>query len=100
MWPCLRPSLCRALGRRFSTAATPDEVVTELDKHIVGQTEAKVAVAIALRDRWRRQQLTPELQAEVMPNNILMVGPTGVGKTEVWHSEWPYAYAMLPSQTI
>src|SRR5512147_2410220 len=67
----------------MSSAFTPREIVSELDRHIVGQTEAKRAVAIALRNRWRRQQLSPELREEVMPKNILMIGPTGVGKTEI-----------------
>jgi len=62
---------------------TPREIVHELDRHIVGQTEAKRAVAIALRNRWRRMQLPAELRAEVTPKNILMIGPTGVGKTEI-----------------
>ena len=62
---------------------TPREIVQELDRHIVGQHEAKRAVAIALRNRWRRMQLEPELRNEVMPKNILMIGPTGVGKTEI-----------------
>lgn len=62
---------------------TPREIVQELDKHIVGQDEAKRAVAIALRNRWRRQQLPEELRVEVTPKNILMMGPTGVGKTEI-----------------
>ena len=62
---------------------TPREIVTELDKHVVGQHEAKRAVAIALRNRTRRQKLTPELAEEVMPKNIIMIGPTGVGKTEI-----------------
>ena len=62
---------------------TPREIVHELDRHIVGQDEAKRAVANALRNRWRRQQLDPELQAEITPKNILMIGPTGVGKTEI-----------------
>jgi ATP-dependent HslUV protease ATP-binding subunit HslU len=62
---------------------TPREIVHELDRHIIGQNEAKRAVAIALRNRWRRQQLEPELREEVMPKNILMIGPTGVGKTEI-----------------
>ena len=57
--------------------------MAELDRHVVGQTKAKRAVAIALRDRWRRQRLTPELQRDTMPKNILMIGPTGVGKTEI-----------------
>ena len=64
-------------------ALTPREIVEELDKYIVGQDAAKRAVAIALRNRWRRQQLAPELRNEVAPKNIIMIGPTGVGKTEV-----------------
>ena len=64
-------------------ALTPREIVQELDKYIVGQDDAKRAVAIALRNRWRRQQLAPELRNEVAPKNIIMIGPTGVGKTEV-----------------
>ena len=62
---------------------TPREIVQELDRHIVGQHSAKRAVAIALRNRWRRMQLPAELRNEVMPKNILMIGPTGVGKTEI-----------------
>ncbi len=62
---------------------TPREIVHELDKHIIGQDAAKRAVAIALRNRWRRMQLDEELRAEVTPKNILMIGPTGVGKTEI-----------------
>src|SRR3954451_2045264 len=62
---------------------TPREIVRELDKHVVGQAEAKRAVAIALRNRIRRQKLPPEMADEVMPKNILMIGPTGVGKTEL-----------------
>ncbi|MGY5805018.1 ATP-dependent protease ATPase subunit HslU [Rhizobium sp. LEGMi12c] len=65
------------------TTFSPREIVSELDRYIVGQHEAKRAVAIALRNRWRRQQLEPELRDEVMPKNILMIGPTGVGKTEI-----------------
>ena len=67
----------------MSAFFTPREVVSELDRYIVGQAEAKRAVAIALRNRWRRQQLEPELREEVLPKNILMIGPTGVGKTEI-----------------
>ncbi len=66
-----------------SATMTPREIVQELDRHIVGQQAAKRAVAIALRNRWRRMQLAPELRNEVMPKNILMIGPTGVGKTEI-----------------
>jgi ATP-dependent HslUV protease ATP-binding subunit HslU len=62
---------------------TPREIAQELDKHIIGQAEAKRAVAIALRNRWRRMQLSDELRPEVTPKNILMIGPTGVGKTEI-----------------
>jgi ATP-dependent HslUV protease ATP-binding subunit HslU len=67
----------------MTSAFTPREIVSELDRYIVGQDEAKRAVAIALRNRWRRQQLAPELREEVLPKNILMIGPTGVGKTEI-----------------
>ncbi|KRG87144.1 MULTISPECIES: ATP-dependent protease ATPase subunit HslU [Stenotrophomonas] len=66
-----------------SATMTPREIVQELDRHIVGQHDAKRAVAIALRNRWRRMQLPAELRNEVMPKNILMIGPTGVGKTEI-----------------
>src|SRR5918911_2530494 len=62
---------------------TPREIVAELDKHVIGQAEAKRAVAIALRNRVRRQKLEPEMADDVMPKNILMIGPTGVGKTEL-----------------
>ena len=62
---------------------TPQDIVAELDKHIVGQSQAKRAVAIALRNRWRRQQVEGDLRAEITPKNILMIGPTGVGKTEI-----------------
>lgn len=62
---------------------TPREIVHELDRHIIGQNKAKRAVAIALRNRWRRMQLEPALRQEVTPKNILMIGPTGVGKTEI-----------------
>ena len=62
---------------------TPKQIVSELDKHIIGQNEAKRAVSIALRNRWRRMQLPKELRNEIMPKNILMIGPTGVGKTEI-----------------
>jgi|SRR5690554_654238 len=62
---------------------TPREIVSELDKHIIGQDDAKRAVAIALRNRWRRMQLSEDLRTEISPKNILMIGPTGVGKTEI-----------------
>jgi ATP-dependent HslUV protease ATP-binding subunit HslU len=72
------------LPERVATdSLTPAEIVTELDKHVVGQAKAKRAVAIALRNRYRRQRLPPELAEEVAPKNILMIGPTGVGKTEI-----------------
>src|SRR3990170_9010740 len=62
---------------------TPREIVRELDKHVVGQMAAKRAVAVAVRNRIRRQKLAPELAEEIMPKNIIMIGPTGVGKTEI-----------------
>src|ERR1700678_2968655 len=62
---------------------SPREIVSELDRYIIGQNDAKRAVAIALRNRWRRQQLPETLREEVLPKNILMIGPTGVGKTEI-----------------
>ena len=65
------------------TDLTPREIVSELDRHIVGQNDAKRAVVVALRNRWRRKQLTDDLRDEVYPKNILMIGPTGVGKTEI-----------------
>ncbi|MCB2118727.1 MAG: AAA family ATPase, partial [Rhodobacteraceae bacterium] len=65
------------------TDLTPREIVSELDRFIIGQKDAKRAVAVALRNRWRRKQLDPALREEVYPKNILMIGPTGVGKTEI-----------------
>ncbi|WP_148339948.1 ATP-dependent protease ATPase subunit HslU [Aquicella siphonis] len=65
------------------TTPTPKEIVSELDKHIIGQADAKRAVAVALRNRWRRMQLPSPMRDEIMPKNILMIGPTGVGKTEI-----------------
>ncbi|MEM9658650.1 MAG: AAA family ATPase, partial [Planctomycetota bacterium] len=62
---------------------TPRQIVEELDRHIVGQADGKRAVAVAIRNRWRRQQLEEDLRREVAPKNILMIGPTGVGKTEI-----------------
>ncbi|MDH3896963.1 MAG: AAA family ATPase, partial [Deltaproteobacteria bacterium] len=64
-------------------ALTPPEIVKELDKYIVGQEDAKRSVAIALRNRWRRQQVPVHLRDEIAPKNIIMIGPTGVGKTEI-----------------
>ncbi|NLY25953.1 MAG: ATP-dependent protease ATPase subunit HslU [Alcaligenaceae bacterium] len=66
-----------------ATTMTPGEIVSELDKHIVGQNKAKRSVAVALRNRWRRQQVAEPLRHEIVPKNILMIGPTGVGKTEI-----------------
>jgi len=65
------------------TDLTPREIVSELDRYIIGQNDAKRAVAVALRNRWRRSQLSDDLRDEVYPKNILMIGPTGVGKTEI-----------------
>src|SRR5437764_8633703 len=67
----------------FNMALTPREIVAELDRYIVGQDAAKKAVAVAIRNRWRRQQLPAEMRKDVTPKNILMIGPTGVGKTEI-----------------
>jgi ATP-dependent HslUV protease ATP-binding subunit HslU len=67
----------------YAEELTPPQIVAELDKYIVGQKDAKRAVAIALRNRWRRQQVDEELRDEILPNNIIMIGPTGVGKTEI-----------------
>jgi ATP-dependent HslUV protease ATP-binding subunit HslU len=66
-----------------AASRTPREIVTELDKFVIGQKKAKRAVAVALRNRWRRQQLSPDMAREILPKNILMIGPTGVGKTEI-----------------
>jgi len=65
------------------SALSPREIVSELDIYVIGQKEAKKAVAVALRNRWRRQALSDEMRDEVLPKNILMIGPTGVGKTEI-----------------
>src|SRR4029079_8087284 len=69
---------------RYAVAdLTPKQIVEELDRYIVGQEAAKKAVAVAIRNRWRRQQLSAELRKDVTPKNIIMIGPTGVGKTEI-----------------
>ncbi len=70
-------------ARTDMSSMTPKEIVSELDRHIVGQADAKRAVAIALRNRWRRQQVDEKMRGEITPKNILMIGPTGVGKTEI-----------------
>ena len=67
----------------IGSALSPREIVSELDRFVVGQNKAKRAVAVALRNRWRRQALKGEMKNEVLPKNILMIGPTGVGKTEI-----------------
>jgi ATP-dependent HslUV protease ATP-binding subunit HslU len=71
------------VAAEITTALRPRQIVGELDKHIVGQDAAKRAVAIALRNRWRRMQVAEQLRPEITPKNILMIGPTGCGKTEI-----------------
>ena len=71
----------------MSASLTPKAIVAALDEHIIGQADAKRAVAVALRNRWRRQQLTGQMREDIIPKNILMIGPTGVGKTEIIISE-------------
>jgi ATP-dependent HslUV protease ATP-binding subunit HslU len=73
----------RSARDTMKSSMTPQEIVSELDRHIVGQRDAKRAVAIALRNRWRRQQVDEKMRGEITPKNILMIGPTGVGKTEI-----------------
>jgi ATP-dependent HslUV protease ATP-binding subunit HslU len=70
-------------GESIIHQLTPKDIVKELDRYIIGQNEAKKSVAIALRNRWRRQQVEKGLREEIMPNNIILIGPTGVGKTEI-----------------
>jgi ATP-dependent HslUV protease ATP-binding subunit HslU len=79
----LPESLEKIAKKHEGAELTPQEIVAELDKYIIGQNAAKKAVAIALRNRYRRQKLPPELADEIAPKNILMIGPTGVGKTEI-----------------
>ena len=79
---------------------TPREVVSELDRYIVGQHAAKRAVAIALRNRWRRQNVTGDLRDEIHPKNILMIGPTGVGKTEISAPRQARAGALLEGRSL
>src|SRR5574337_1159958 len=81
-YPCCSDSLFPIPGEAMSEL-TPREIVNELDRYIIGQNDAKRAVAVALRSRWRRMQLAPEMRNEITPKNILMIGPTGVGKTEI-----------------
>ena len=71
------------MSSNSGSSFSPREIVSELDRFIIGQNDAKRAVAVALRNRWRRQQLSDDLREEVLPKNILMIGPTGVGKTEI-----------------
>ena len=73
----------KALEKDWKKELTPKEIVKKLDRYIIGQDKAKKSVAIALRNRWRRQQVEGDLREEIMPNNIIMIGPTGVGKTEI-----------------
>ena len=77
------PQLAAKSEPRDASPMSPREIVSELDRYIVGQKNAKRAVAIALRNRWRRQQVSDELRDEIAPKNIIMIGPTGVGKTEI-----------------
>ena len=79
----LKPKDKKDTSENLATSLSPREIVSELDRFVVGQNNAKRAVAIALRNRWRRQALTGDLKDEVLPKNILMIGPTGVGKTEI-----------------
>ena len=81
---------------QLAQVMTPREIVSELDRYIVGQNDAKRAVAIALRNRWRRQNVPPELRDEIAPKNILMIGPTGVGKTEISRRLAKLAQAPVP----
>ena len=87
------------------SALSPREIVSELDRFVVGQNKAKKAVAVALRNRWRRQALKGEMKNEVLPKNILMIGPTGVGKTEISRrlsklAEAPFVKVEAPRFTV
>ena len=79
----LRRLANKSAERRLAPTLTPAQIVKELDRYIIGQSKAKMAVAIALRNRWRRQQVAGKLRDEIYPNNIILIGPTGVGKTEI-----------------
>src|SRR5688572_15550434 len=79
----MAPILARDASATLAHTLTPHEIVTQLDQYVGGQAKAKRAVAIALRNRYRRQRLSPDMAEEVTPKNILMIGPTGVGKTEI-----------------
>jgi ATP-dependent HslUV protease ATP-binding subunit HslU len=79
----LKKSLSKLKGNTLKKELTPSQIVENLNKYIIGQNEAKRAVAIALRNRWRRQQIKDTLREEILPNNIILIGPTGVGKTEI-----------------
>ena len=78
-----KKSKAKKMKSKIVGQLTPSEIVTELDKYIIGQDNAKKSVAIALRNRWRRQQISEQIREEILPNNIIMIGPTGVGKTEI-----------------
>ena len=86
----------------IENSLSPREIVSELDRFVVGQNKAKRAVAIALRNRWRRQALSGDMKDEVLPKNILMIGPTGVGKTEISRrlSTVSYTHLTLPTKRI
>jgi ATP-dependent HslUV protease ATP-binding subunit HslU len=79
----IKPAEPKSAAPRQAQALTPQEIVRELDRYVIGQDKAKKAVAIALRNRWRRNQVPEQLRDEIMPNNIILIGPTGVGKTEI-----------------
>ena len=79
----LKPKSKDEKNESLVSSLSPREIVSELDRFVVGQNKAKKAVAVALRNRWRRQALKGEMKNEVLPKNILMIGPTGVGKTEI-----------------